>query len=102
VAGQPFCYAGSVAVSAHAVYVADTCNRRIVRFKLTGEADDVALALPDDGWAIPAGLFADADGLWVARAHQLVRVADGPTAAMSVAEVLPITPPLNGPKSLVR
>ena len=99
--GQPFCYAGAVAATSHHVYVADTCNQRVVRFTLTGVADGT-LAMPDNGYPIPSGLFADSAGLWVLRSHQIFRVADGLNTAMTVAEVIALDPTLSGPKGFVR
>ena len=101
VMGAPVCYAGAVAVNTHHIYVADTCNLRILRFTLAGVADG-AFAMPDNGYPVPMGLFADGDGVWMLRSHQIVRIADAANAPMTVGQVIPLDPTLNGPKGLTR
>lgn len=101
VMGASVCYAGSVAVNAHHVYLADTCNQRVLRFTLAGVPDGV-LGMPDNGYPIPAGLYADADGVWMLRSHQIVRIDDAADQAMSHGQVIALDPPLNGPKGLTR
>lgn len=101
VLGAPVCYAGAVTVNAHHLYLADTCQHRILRFTLDGLADG-ALGMPDDGSPVPAGLYADGDGVWMLRSHQIVRIDDAQDAPMSVGQVIALDPTLNGPKGLTR
>ncbi|TNF38426.1 MAG: hypothetical protein EP329_00520, partial [Deltaproteobacteria bacterium] len=99
--GASICYAGSVAVNAHHAYVTDTCHHRILRFTLDGAFDD-ALGMPDNGYPIPAGLFADADGVWVLRSHQIFRIDDAANQDMTHGEVIALSPTINNPQGLTR
>jgi len=99
--GAAICYAGTVAVNDHHVYVTDTCHHRVLRFTLAGAFDD-ALGMPDNGYPIPSGIYADDDGVWVIRSHQIFRIDDAADQDMSHGEVIALSQNINSPQGLTR
>lgn len=93
-AGRTICYTGQLVAGPAALYLPDTCNRRILRFDLQGSFQDALDVGVQGRSGVPVHAVYERGALWVASQGDLLRI-EGSASGLRLAERVPLSESLS-------